>query len=119
MYGRGEISYKHAAELAGLGRIVKNSLLITPEFENRVQLGSVITDIDLTPDPIIDKAMCPDDCNLCIEACPVNAISGWERVDQKLCRSNMYLTIPKGIVVEGFNVCRKVCPVGVKIANFI
>jgi len=36
-------SYKHAGELAGLGRIGKHSLLITPEFDPRVRLACVLT----------------------------------------------------------------------------
>jgi epoxyqueuosine reductase len=29
-YGRGDLSHKHAAQAAGLGRLGKNSILITP-----------------------------------------------------------------------------------------
>jgi epoxyqueuosine reductase len=43
MYGRGDLSHKHAAEAAGLGRLGRNSLLITREFGNRVHLVSVVT----------------------------------------------------------------------------
>ena len=60
-HGRGDISHKHVAEAAGVGRMGKNSLLITPEFGNRVQLVSIVTNLDLEPDPIINNDLCPPD----------------------------------------------------------
>ncbi len=45
--GKGELSHKHAAVLAGLGVLGKSSLLLTPEYGNRVSLVSVVTTVDL------------------------------------------------------------------------
>ncbi|MEE8470448.1 MAG: hypothetical protein V3S51_03880 [Dehalococcoidia bacterium] len=59
LYGRGDLSHKHAAQAAGLGRLGKNSLLITPQFGNRVHLVSVVTDVDLAPDLLLDWDPCP------------------------------------------------------------
>jgi epoxyqueuosine reductase len=42
-HGRGIISLKHSAELAGLGNIGKNTLLINEKYGNRLWLGGVIT----------------------------------------------------------------------------
>lgn len=112
--GRGDLSHKHAAEAAGLGKLGKNSLLITPEFGNRVYLVSVVTNLDLEPDPKIEKELCPPQCALCIKACPVGAIKNGQRVDQKACRSFMPLELPKGQIVENCRECRKVCPAGTK-----
>lgn len=111
--GRGDLSHKHAAEAAGLGRLGKNSLLTTPEFGNRVYLVSVVTNLDLEPDPVIEKELCPQKCTLCIRSCPVGAIKDGQRVDQKACRSFMLLELPKGQIVENCRECRKVCPIGV------
>jgi epoxyqueuosine reductase QueG len=88
-HGMDELSHKHAAQAAGIGRMGKNSLLITLEYGNRVQLVSVITNLDLEHDLSIDDDICPEDCTLCIDACPVHAISDNQEVNQKLCRSNM------------------------------
>jgi epoxyqueuosine reductase len=41
------LSYKHTAELAGLGRIGRHSLLITPEFGPRVRLACLLTEAPL------------------------------------------------------------------------
>jgi len=88
-HGRGDLSHKHAAQAAGLGRLGKNSLLITPESGNRVELVSIVANLDLEPDPLVEKELCPSKCMICIKSCPVNAIAGKQQVNQKICRSHM------------------------------
>ena len=114
VHGRGDLSHKHAAQAAGLGRLGKNSLLITPEFGNRVQLVSVVTNLNLEVDPLFEYELCPSKCTACIEACPVQAITVQQQVDQKICRSHLSLKLPKGQSIYGCRECRKVCPIGVK-----
>jgi epoxyqueuosine reductase QueG len=111
-HGRGDLSHKHAAQAAGLGRLGKNSLLITPEFGNRVHLVSVVTDLDLDPDPQVTKELCRPACMLCVTACPMKAIKDG-LVDQKKCRPHVFLKMPKGFIIEACRECRKACPVGV------
>ena len=113
-YGRGDLSHKHAAQAAGLGKLGKNSLLIAPRFGNRVHLVSVVTDIALAPDPVMDWEPCPERCTLCMRACPAGAIGEGQRVDQALCRSVMIQRLPKGTVVEGCWACRRICPANLK-----
>ena len=79
---RSVISQKHAAQAAGLGTIGRHSLLITPEFGSMVWLGAVLTEAELESDPLCEK-IC-DDCNLCVKACPVNALEGSE-LNQQCC----------------------------------
>jgi len=114
LHGRGDLSHKHAAQAAGLGRLGKNSLLITPEFGNRVQLVSVVTNLDLEPDPLVEDELCPSECIICIKSCPVKAITDEEQVNQRVCRSYMFLKLPKGQIIESCRECRKVCSIGVK-----
>ncbi len=114
LHGRGDLSHKHAAQAAGLGRLGKNSLLITPEFGNRVQLVSIVTNLDLEPDPLVEDELCPSECIICIKSCPVKAITDQEQVNQRVCRSYMFLKLPKGQIIESCRECRKVCPIGVK-----
>ncbi|UCG82066.1 MAG: epoxyqueuosine reductase [Dehalococcoidia bacterium] len=113
-YGRGDLSHKHAAQAAGLGRLGKNSLLITPQHGNRVHLVSVVTDVNLTPDSILDWEPCYNGCTLCIQACPAEAIEEGQ-VEQALCRSVMFERLPKGPVIESCRACRRVCPAGVTL----
>lgn len=68
------ISYKHAAEAAGLGTIGQHSLLITPQFGPRVRLTCVLTEAELPPTPRLGKSLCSR-CDLCIEACPSRALA--------------------------------------------
>jgi len=111
-HGRGDLSHKHAAQAAGLGKLGKNSLLITPEFGNRVHLVSVVTSLDLDPDPLVAREMCRPTCTLCMTACPAKAIKDG-LVDQKKCRSRVFLKLPKGFIIEACRECRKACPIGV------
>ncbi|MGB7539449.1 MAG: hypothetical protein WBM17_12995 [Anaerolineales bacterium] len=113
-YGRGDLSHKHAAQAAGLGRLGRNSLLITPRFGNRVHLVSVVTDVDLPFDPILEWEPCADGCTACQKACPVGAIVGIQQVDQALCRPNLLKRLPKGTMIEGCWRCRAACPAGLK-----
>lgn len=114
LYGRGDLSHKHAAQAAGLGKLGKNSLLITPQLGNLVHLVSVITDIKLEPDPTMDWDPCPKNCIACLKACPTGAIGDAQEVDQALCRKNMMLKLPKGRIIESCGECRRVCPLGTK-----
>ncbi len=113
-YGRGDLSHKHAAQASGLGRLGKNSMLITPQFGNRVHLVSIVTDIELPVDPMLEWEPCPKGCTLCQKACPAGAILGDQQVDQALCRSRVMERLPKGMVIESCRLCRKVCPAGLK-----
>ena len=71
-----DFSHRHAAELAGLGKIGLNQLLITPQFGPRVWLMSIITTAELAPDPILSEEVCPGEkCNICVDKCPERAFS--------------------------------------------
>jgi epoxyqueuosine reductase len=113
LHGRGDSSHKHAAQAAGLGRLGKNSLLITPEFGNRVNLVSVVTNLDLEPDSAVEEELCPSKCMLCVECCPVKAIGDDQQVNQRACRAHSLVKLPKGQIIYSCRECRKVCPIGV------
>ena len=68
----GILSLKHAAQIAGLGSIGKNTLLISPKFGNRLWLGGLVTNLEIEPDSPAEP-ICPDNCRICIEACPQSA----------------------------------------------
>ena len=79
---RSIVSQKHAAQAAGLGTIGRHSLLITPEFGSMIWLGCVLCNQELEPDEMKEN-IC-NDCNLCVNACPVNALQNRE-INQNDC----------------------------------
>lgn len=108
--GHGLISMKHAAVLAGIGTLGKNTLLLSPVFGNKLTLGAILTNLDLKSDPPA-VASCIDGCHLCLDKCPVHAIENGI-VNQKLCRENTYGKTSRGFGTVDCNKCRVVCPRG-------
>ncbi len=72
---RSVLPHKTAARLAGLGRIGKSGLLITPEYGAAVRLSTLLTKAPLTPDKPLEGEVCGD-CRLCAEICPAGALHG-------------------------------------------
>lgn len=107
--GRGILSLKHAGQLAGLGVIGKNTLLINDKYGNMIWLGAILVPIDLEPDPIASYESCIPKCTLCIDSCPQHALDGIT-INQKLCRERSTSTTEGGGWVLSCNICRKVCP---------
>jgi epoxyqueuosine reductase len=66
-------SYKHAAQLAGLGTIGRHSLLITPEFGPRARLACLLTEASVEATPMEQKDYCVN-CDACIRECPAQAL---------------------------------------------
>ena len=81
---RGEINWRQAGYLAGLGSWGENGLLVTPEYGSAIRLCGVVTDAELTPGQIRLDDAC-DHCLTCVEACPVGAQMGGGRIDKKKC----------------------------------
>lgn len=106
--GMGIISLRHAAANAGLGTLGRNTLLMNEEYGNMCYIGAILTDAVLDPDAIATTPACPPGCSLCIDACPVSALTG-TTVIQKLCRKASCMVHPRGWDVYVCNECRKVC----------
>lgn len=105
---RSILSQKHAAQAAGLGTIGRHSLLITPEFGCMVWLGAVLCTQALEADPLKER-IC-DNCNLCVEACPVNALARVE-IQQETCWNYAFGEDPDLRTWRiGCHKCRDVCP---------
>jgi epoxyqueuosine reductase len=72
--GVGEISHKHVAMAAGLGRLGRGGFLVTPEYGGAVQLITILTTAPLLPDPMLEEDLCQGCPQPCVSICPVQAL---------------------------------------------
>lgn len=107
--GKGILSLKHAGELAGIGVIGKNTLLVNKDLGNMMYLGALLIDKVVDYDPMITEIYCYNKCKVCIENCPKKALNGIT-VDQLLCRSNIAAQSAKGDWLYNCSKCRTLCP---------
>ncbi len=115
----GRIDLRRAAELAGIGRIGRIAIVVTPEYGPRVQLAAILTDAVLTPDRPMGKLLCPPNCQRCIEICPAGALrtpeegEAYRPTDREKCMA--YRRAYGGVSPLGrkemCSLCRAVCPV--------
>lgn len=112
---RSIISQKHAAQAAGLGTIGRHSLLITPEFGSMVWLGAVLCEQELECDELKDN-IC-NDCNACVNICPVNALEHIE-LKQQACWDYAFGDDKKiQSWVINCHKCRDICPYNLGTEN--
>ena len=110
-------SERHAAYAAGLGTFSLNDALITPKGIAH-RLGSVITDLKLSPTPVTAahyRWNClrfrDGSCGVCINRCPVGALSDAGH-DKEICRDYVYGTVPRtvgekyGVTATGCGLCQ-------------
>lgn len=105
---RSIVSQKHAAQAAGLGTIGRHSLLITPEYGSMIWLGMVLCGQELEPDEM-EKELC-NHCDLCVKACPVNALENLE-IEQQRCWDHAFgEDEEKQYWRISCHKCRDICP---------
>jgi len=84
------VSYKRAAEAAGLGRMGIHRNLIHPKFGNFVLLGGVLIGREVSDHAApLDFNPCME-CKLCVAACPVGAIKSDGYFDFSACMNHNY-----------------------------
>jgi len=116
------------AAKAGLGFVGKNAMLISRRHGNWLFLASILTTVELEPDPPVrqqqtgfaDVGLLCGKCTRCLDACPTDAFAAPGVVDARRCIS--YQTIEnKGIIprelrpgigrhIYGCDICLEVCP---------
>jgi len=84
------VAHKPVAVAAGLGHMGIHRNIIHPKFGNFILLGTVLLDAEATAyDHPIDYNPCLE-CNLCVAACPVGAISSDGHFDFSACFTHNY-----------------------------
>jgi epoxyqueuosine reductase len=122
----GPVPERELAQLAGLGWIGKNMMLIHPEIGSFTFIGVVLTSAELDADLPFEADRCGT-CRRCLDACPTQAFAGPRDLDARACIS--YLTIEHrgeftdteraqvGDWLFGCDVCQDVCPWNVSFAR--
>ncbi|MDW5300094.1 MAG: tRNA epoxyqueuosine(34) reductase QueG [Sedimentibacter sp.] len=104
---------------AGIGQYGKNSLLINDNYGSFINLGYLLTDIEIKSNKTVDTIDICKDCDICVKSCPNNAILKNGGIDSKRCISNLTQTrnyIPieyrhnMGNQIYGCDICQIVCP---------
>lgn len=106
---KGLIDLRHAAVYAGLGQIGRGALFINPHYGNFVNIGAVITNLNLRSDPAAVN-LCIPDCHLCEESCPAHALKVGH-IDAEKCRAYSVGFAPDCTEITLCNTCRVICPV--------
>lgn len=104
---------------AGIGQYGKNTLLINDNYGSFINLGYLLTDIEIESNTLVDTIDICKDCDICIKSCPNNAIFKGGGINSNRCVSNLTQTknyIPikfrhnMGNQIYGCDVCQLVCP---------
>ena len=109
---------KEISQKAGLGIHGKNTLLINQDYGSFINLGYLLTDLEIENSESIKFDVCCE-CDICIKSCPNGAILKEGGLNSKKCVS--YLTQTKHYIpieyrksmrnqIYGCDVCQIVCP---------
>jgi epoxyqueuosine reductase len=105
---------------SGLGWIGKNGNLLNKETGSFFFIATLITDLELAPDPPFATDHCGT-CTRCLDACPTGAIVAPTVIDANKCISYLTIELKDALMPSGFerrddgwmfgcDVCQDVCP---------
>ena len=103
------VSHKRVGQMAGLGWIGRNNLLVNPRFGSRFRLVTILTDMPLEAEEMLDKDC--GKCKACLAACPAQAIKEKkEDFDHWACFDKLKEFRRQGVVGQHIcGVCVKAC----------
>lgn len=106
---RSHVSHKKVGQLAGLGWIGRNNLLVNPELGARFRLVTVLTDMPLEVDVPLEGDC--GVCKKCLATCPAQAVKERkENFDHLACFEKLKEFRNQGIVSQFIcGVCVKAC----------
>lgn len=116
---------KEICRSAGLGQYGKNSLLINKNKGSLINLGYLLTDIEIPGHNTLEEDICGA-CSICVKRCPNKAIYEGGGINPKKCISYLSQTknyIPleyrpnMGSQIYGCDICQVVCPKNREVLN--
>ncbi|HEU5226992.1 MAG TPA: tRNA epoxyqueuosine(34) reductase QueG [Ktedonobacteraceae bacterium] len=115
----GRMVDRAVAQRAGLGWYGKNTNILTKKWGSWLFLAEIVTNLPLSADSPI-KASCGN-CELCLHACPTQALPNPYELDNTRCISFLTIELRGSIPLElrplmgnlifGCDICQQVCPV--------
>lgn len=120
--GPEEIPARAACLRAGVTSWGRNNFARTEENGSFITLYTLLVDADLEidepPDTEAPENKCPDDCRICVDACPTQAMQDTGRLEWTKCVlfnnlrgcANVDLRESVGQRIHGCDVCQLVCP---------
>lgn len=106
---KGHLSHKKIAQLAGLGWLGRNNLLVTPQFGSQVRLVTILTDLPLA----VGRPLTQDcgSCRACLDICPAQAIKEKpEDFDHQACYEKLKQFRSRGLTDQFIcGLCQKAC----------
>ncbi len=102
-------SYKHAGEVAGLGKFGWHSLLMSPTFGPRMRFACCLTDVEFEPTRCDMVTNCQN-CGICVGICPAGAISEPKSGEPYSFNKSACNLFRSGS--GGCNECMRICPMG-------
>lgn len=120
----GRIVDRAVAQRAGLGWYGKNTNILTKGWGSWLFLAEIVTNLVLAEDEAV-KTNCGS-CEICLHACPTNALPSAYELDNRRCISYLTIELRGSIPLElrplmgdfifGCDICQEVCPVN-KVAE--
>ncbi len=113
------VSERDLAAAAGLGHRGRNTLLLHPRLGSHFLIGGFFTDAEVRRTHPAPADLCAQ-CDLCLQACPTQAIRPDGQLDARLCISTWTIEQPGPLAPEqaaqlqgnlfGCDLCQQVCP---------
>src|SRR5438034_7899886 len=117
----GRMVDRAVAQRAGLGWYGKNTNILTKGWGSWVFLAEIVTNLPLQPDTAV-KTSCGS-CEICLHACPTQALPAPYVLDNTRCISFLTIELRGSIPLElrplmgnlifGCDICQEVCPVNI------